>query len=312
MKRLGLLFICLLFVIPAKAQIEHQLMRRVVVFPLSVDPAFKDAGDEAWWQIREELTKSHRFLVASKQFLIKSDVYQARSELQPADAIILGRLLDAHALVVSKVKDRKFSMTVYDGTNGLTLWHKDFDLHPSLTVQDQMPVTGRRMINDFIASVPYEGFETVDPLIGKAIYQEKNLMLTQVDIGVNSQIQIGDVAQWIRLTSNNTAPLFQSGARVTVYAEGQVIKISQGIATIELIRVSKLESIKENGLVRFPREFERLQNEFAIRESIPTTVGMELLKLESDPMENLRRERKPLVTTLSFIGSLVAAVLLAF
>ena len=78
---------------PLWAQTEHTLVRRLAVFPLKTgQPELAALADEAWWELREALTKDKRFLVASKNFLMQKDVYQARSVLSPADAIILAAI----------------------------------------------------------------------------------------------------------------------------------------------------------------------------------------------------------------------------
>lgn len=307
----------------AEAQVEHQLIRRMVVFPIKAETSVTAARDaraqvpaavleEAWWQAREELTASRRFLVASKQFLIKSDVYQARGPLEPADAVILGKLLDAHALVTAQIKGRTLYMQVFDGGNGLPLWQKEFVMHPSITVSDQITVAARKLIGDFIASVPYQGFTHVDPLVGKPIFEEGDVLLAQVDVGLGTQVQAGDPVQWMRAVGTTVAPLFQGGARISVFAEGRVVKIEQGIATVELLRATRIDDIKEFSLVRLPREFERMQAEFMIKENVRGYLGVELAAPEISPMEQIRRERRPLAATVSWVGSLAAFLLLAF
>ncbi len=49
-------------------EIEHQLVRRLVVFPFQVPSRLVPRAEEAWWQIRQELTQNPIFLLASKQF----------------------------------------------------------------------------------------------------------------------------------------------------------------------------------------------------------------------------------------------------
>src|SRR5690242_6478693 len=97
------------------AQVEHTLVRRISVFPIKAGQELAPIAEEAWWELRETLTRDHRFLVASKNFLMQKDVYQARRALSPADAIILGKLLDANALVVTFLEDRTLRMHVYEG-----------------------------------------------------------------------------------------------------------------------------------------------------------------------------------------------------
>ena len=296
----------------ASAQIEHQLIRRLAVFPVKADKADDAAADEAWWQARDQLSKSRRFLVASKQFLIKSDVFQARSQLEPADAVILGKLLDAHALITIQVADRKVTVNVYDGGNGLPIWVKTVSLHPSLTISDQLPKTVRKMMDDFLATIPYQGFTVVDSLIGQPVYEEGDVKLAQVDLGITTGAQIGDVVQWIHVTAATAEPLFQGGSKMTVFAEGKVVRIEQGVATVEILRATKIKDVDEFSLVRIPREAERLKTEFTITDSPRSTIGADLISPEANPMEQVNKERRPLVTTLSFLASIAAFLLLAF
>ena len=298
----------------AEAQAPHQLVRRLVVFPVKTGEGSQvsSVGEEAWWQTREEFTKSRRFLVASKQFLVKTDAYQPRGELEPADAILLGKLLDAHALVTLKLDDRRLTMNVYDGGNGLPLWQKTVTLHPSVTVGDQLPELARKIAGDFIASIPYQGFTIVDSLIGQPVYEEGDTKLTQIDLGTTSKAQIGDQVQWISLVSTTGAPLFQGGGKMTIFAEGRVVRLEQGVATVEITRAASMKEIKEYSLVRLPREAERLKAEYTLLDQPKTTLTAELITPEARPMEQVAKERKPLMAALSFIGSLTAFLLLAF
>jgi hypothetical protein len=299
----------------AEAQIDHQLIRRMVVFPLKVDStASVDAAttDEAWWQGRDELTKSRRFLIASKQFLVKSDVFQPRGDLEPGDAVILGKLLDAHALITLQLNGRRLTMAVYDGGNGLPLWRKSVSLHPSLTIGDQLTKIVKRIIDDFTASLPYQGFTVVDAMIGHPVYEEGDIQLAQADLGMSTGAQIGDLIQWVKVTGTTAAPLFQGGSKMTVYAEGKIVKLEQGIATVEILRATSIKDVREYSLVRVPREAERLQTLYTILDTPRTTLTPELAAPESSPMEQVAKERKPLASALSIVGSVAAFLLLAF
>ena len=309
----GLLAVLGFSSVTAKAQSsDHQLIRRLAVFPFSVPQELNAAADEAWWQSREEFAATRRFLVASKQFLIKSDVFQARKDLEPADAIILGKLLDAHALVTFQLVERRLMMTVYDGGNGSTIWRKGVTLHPSLPMSDQLPQVAKRMVDDFVASIPYQGFTIVDSLIGQPVYEEGDVKLAQIDLGQMTGAQIGDVVQWLRISPTSTEPLFDGGAKLNVFAEGKIAKIEQGIAVVEIQRASTLGYLKEFSLVRVPREADRLLKAYAIRENPRTTLTAELVSPEADPLQRISKERKPLATTLSIISSVAAFLLLAF
>lgn len=293
-------------------QFNHQLMRRMVVFPMRTDPTLQQAADDAWWQAREELTRSRRFLVASKQFLIKSDVFKPRGELEPADSIILGKLLDAHGLITLQLNERRLQLNTYDSNNGVLLWTKSVPLHPSLAVTDQLPVLAKKIMADFVSAIPYQGFTIVDSLIGRPLYEEGSAKLAQVDLGITTGAQLGDLVQWVKLGTANAAPLFQGGADLSVFAEGKIVRLEQGIATVEVTRAVSPRNIVEYSLVRVPREAERLVAANTISEAPKTTLSAELVSPESGPMEQLARERKPLTTTLSFVGSIAAFLLLAF
>ena len=302
-----------LLVLPrAHAQVDHQLIRRMAIFPLKVPKGLEAAGEEAWWQARDELSKNRRFLVAMQQFLVKSDVFQPRGDLEPADAIILGKLIDAHALITMQLEARQLTLTVYDGGNGLPLWKKTVSLHPSLTIPDQLPQMARKIIDDFVATMPYQGFTTVDSLIGTPVYEEGDVKLAQVDFGMATGAQVGDLVQWVRITATNVAPLFQNGSKSVVFAEGKIAKIENGVAVVEVLRATNIKDIKAYSLVYLPRESERLRNEFVITDKPRSTLTAELVAPDANPMEEIARERKPLVTTMSFVGSVAAFLLLAF
>ena len=292
--------------------LSHQLARRIVVFPIEAPKELAAAADDAWWQMREELTKNRRFLVASKQFLLKSDAFQARSSLEPADAILLGKLLDAHALITARLDGRTLTLSAYDGSNGVTLWRREHRLLPSAALREQLASAARKVIDDFVASSPYQGFQVVDPLYGAPVFREKDRKLAEVDLGSATGAQVGDDVQWIRLSNENLKPLFQGGGKMTVFAEGRISKVEQGIATVELLRLAKGQAIKEFDLVRLPREYERLQKLYAIQDGLRTSLSPELVALEAAPLELVVKERRPLATVASWVGSIAALLLLAF
>lgn len=296
----------------ARAQAEHQLVRRVVLFPLKAESGFEAAAEEAWWQAREELTKSRRFLVASKQFLVKSDAFQPRGELEPADVLILGRLLDAHALITAQLADRRLSLQVYDAGTGLPLYQKQVGLRASQTVADQLPVVARQVIDDFIATIPYQGYTMVDSIVGRAVIRSGERSYARVDFGSGSQVQVGDVVQWVQVVSTSFAPVFQGGGQLTVIADGKVTKIEDGLAEVEILRAKSLRGIREYTLVRAPREAQRLSAQSPLREGPKATISSELVAPEANPAEIVNRERRPLLTALSFVGSIAAYLLLAF
>ena len=293
-------------------EIEHQLVRRLVVFPFQVPSRLVPRAEEAWWQVRQELTQNQIFLLASKQFLTKNEVFQARGELQPADTILLGKLLDAHAIITGKLDGHRLIFSVYDAGFGLLLWQNYFEMHVSRPLEDQIVDASKKLIHDFMASIPYQGFQVIDSLRGKATFEDADEVRTEVQVGSQSQVQVGDIAQWIHVYHKTTEALFQGGGETKAFAEGKVVLIDKGIATIQLVRATSLDDIKEYALVRFPKEAERIKVEYALRESLPGRLSTTAAVTELEKMKSVAKERRPLVATLSFVGSITAILLLAF
>lgn len=315
-QRSWIFLLLLLWTLPTWAEqvgpVQHPLLRRITVFPLQADRSLNDAAEEAWWQVREALTENRRFLVASKNFMVQKDVYQSRGELSPADAIILGKLLDAHALVVTYLQSKTLYMKIYEGDYGRLLWQYEFQLQPSIPLARQIPGAARKLIMDFVASIPYQGFVVVDNLIGKPVYSEKDKYLVKVDIGENAAIEVGDQVQLVRVLSDNLRPLFLDGATTEVFAEGRVVSEARGILNVEILRVTKLAEIKEATLVRLPRELKRLRESYAIRPAAASGVDPQLLAPGMTSVDKEIAEKKPLVASVTFIVNLAAWLILAF
>lgn len=293
--------------------VEHQLLRRITVFPLRTDTSLADVAEEAWWKMREALTADRRFLVASKNFLMQKDVFQSRGELNPADAIILGRLLDANGLVTTFLKEKTLYMRVYDGEYGRTLWHQEYRLQPSISVAKQLVRAAEKLMLSFVAAVPYQGFVVMDSLSGKTVIREGNKSWVNIEVGENSSIAIGDHVQWIRLRSDSLRPLFMDGTHIEIFAEGRVTSINRNILTAELLRATRWEDIREFTLVRFPSESQRLREAYGLRSSEEGgRLTSEFLAPGLSGMDREEAEKKPLVATLSFVFNLAAFLILAF
>jgi hypothetical protein len=290
--------------------VEHTLVRRISVFPMRAAAEHASAAEDAWWAVREELTSNHRFLVASRNFLKQKDVYQARGELTPADAITLGTLLDANALITLLLEDRTLKMNVYDGDYGRLLWRYETQLNPSIPMDEQIAPAARKLTSDFVASIPYQGFVFVDPLVGKAAYRDKQHLFIKASLGLNANVAVGDPVNLIRVEAVNFQPLFLDGGRVEIYAEGKVTDVEREVVTIQIERSNK-EKIKELALVRFPKEAVRLQEQLQLRDRLKNVNG-NVLSMEMNPVEEQVREWKPLAAAVTFIVNVAAFLLLAF
>ncbi len=303
-----------LFPLFLEAQIEHKLIRRVAVFPIDSPSRESKAAEEAWWKMRDLLAKNERFLVATKRFLLKNDVYQARKELEPSDVIILGKLLDAHAVVVTFIKDRKMSMIVYDGYSGLKLWERSLNFQPSQTMKEQIGPASERLMGDFISQVPYQGFQILDPVMKTSLVNEGDLKVARVNVGSNGDFNEGDEVQWIQIFHSSTLPLFESGAKMEVVALGKVLKYEEGVVTVEVLRSAGNKFLVEGALVRFPKQVKKLQELYAIEKGIPSRLNLDtkLLSPEAAMEKEKEDEERSLSTVLSWVSSLAILLILAF
>lgn len=294
------------------AQTEHQLIRRIAVFPIEAPSEYREEIDKLWWELRDLLTKDQRFLVASKNFLIQKDVFQPRTELKPSDVIILGKVLDAHALLTTELKDKTLHMRVYDGEFGRPLWLKSLELQPSIPVSRQLGPYIEKLARDFLASIPYQGFVIKDALKNEVVFRQGSSLSLKADVGTESQIDIGDQIQVIRLLSDSLKPLFTEAARIEVIAEGRVVAVNKNIIQVDLDRSIDPRLVLEGSLVRIPKEVKRLKEAFAIQESLKAHVDPEFLSPRILELKKQEAEKKPLVTSLTFIANLAAFLLLAF
>jgi hypothetical protein len=294
------------------ADVFHERVRRVTVFPLKVDADNQSVAESTWWDLREHLTESKRFLVASKNFMQAKDVFQSRDFLQPADALILGRLLDANALITTFLVQRKLSMRAYETKNGLILWEGDIELHPAVPVSKQLPDAARKLLYDFMASIPYQGFVSIDSMIGKAWYMEGERQFFKADIGLGTQVTVGDTAQLIRIKAEKFKPLFQEGSTIEVFAEGKVTQVDRNIITVQVSRKLPGEDIAADQLVRIPDELRRIKEIYGMHESSDKNIDIQYFSGPKDELTTKEKEVKPLIASLSWIGNIALILLLAF
>ncbi len=305
-------FFALSFAEVSGASTELDLVRRVAVFPIKVPQDLSEAAEESWWKVREILTENKRFLVASKSFLIQRDVFQGREDLSPSDAIILGKLLDSHALVSTYLSDKTLKMRAYEAQFGRILWEHQIELLPSLPMAGQLAEASTKLILDFISSFPYQAYAMLDSIRGSVVYKDGDSQIVKIDIGMNSGAEVGDKAQFIRILSDSLKPLFFQNEAVQVFAEGSILKVDRGEALVRIERMSGTSKIKEGTLVVLPKEFNRLRESYALQNRMKVGLNSELISPEMSAVSQEVREKKPLYTSLSFIATLAMFLLLAF
>ncbi len=290
------------------ADVEHKLFRKVAVFPI-FDANYSTAED-AWWQMRELLTKDKKLFVAAKRFMINRGVFQPRKALKPADAIILGRLLDAEALVVTYVEDRNLKMKVYEGENGFLLWEAESQFHPAIPMSDQLIKLSTKMISDFLESIPYQGYTEKNESAEKVLYEKGGKKFTDVFSGGRSPVQKGDLVQWLSLKGNPSPVLFGQ-LKEKVIAEGVVAEVNGDHLVVEVKTATDLDDIAENTLVRFPSELSKLRDLYS-KESTANNWNGDYFKNELKPVAEFQKDHQPAATGIAFFINVVAFVLLAF
>ena len=288
------------------------MIRRLSVFPIKTNEELAEKADAIWWDLRETMTKDKRFLVATKNYLQQQNVYQSRGALDPASALMLGRVLDADAVMATFLEKRNLHMAVYETNFGRPLWTQQIPLQPSVPIADQLEPAVLKLARDFIASIPYQGFVIVDPLKSGSIYREGKRLLVKANIGLGAEAEVGDPFELIRVTSDHIKPLFTHGASIEVFGEGRIVAIDRETVTAELTRLTRTSDVKEKTLVRLPKEQKRLQQLFALTDSLKNKINPEFLSPEMTSTKQEQAENKPLIASVVFIVNLAAFFFLAF
>ncbi len=296
----------------AFAKVKQEVLRRIAVFPIAIDRQFEEVGDDAWWKIREELTSKQRFLVASKNLMVKKDVFQARRELSPADAIVLSQLLDAQAVVTIFQDGPQIKMHFYDGHTGFPLYLKGIRIHPSLPLKGQLIPLASQLVKDFISAMPYQGFVTIDPLVGTPTFQKSGKLYTKVDFGLDSKVEVGDKAQFFEFFGTQFKPFFEDGGQVEVFAEGIVVQVEKDFVVVEVSRLSGVNDFREGALVRVPKEMQRLRDSYAIKEQLRANVRPDESMAAMRLAKEKEAENKPLVLSLAVLANIATLIFLGF
>jgi hypothetical protein len=304
-------------------------IEKISVFPVlysgergeRIDEATANGLDETWWQVREELTGTGRFLVASRAFLQKNDAFQPRGYLTTGDAVILGRYVEADALMTMALKDRTLTVAVWQSSDGTLAWSQSVELHPSVLLREQVAKVARGLVREFLASFPYQATTLQDSFSKQAVSSEGGKLRVRISTA-GAPIEAGDIVQWVKLTRSTLEPLFQGGAKVEVIAEGVVSEIESQRAVVNLTRVQEASQIQAGYLVNLPKEQARLRKLATPKDSATSAAVAALLasnlasesaiEPEAKHVERKSDESGPVATTLSILGSLAVILLLAF
>ncbi len=300
-------------------------LEKIAVFPVlykgergeKLNEATAKSLDDTWWQVRDELTETGRFVVASRAFLQKADAFQPRGQLTIGDAVILGRYVEADALMTLNLRDRALTLSVFGASDGMKAWSQTVELHPSVLIREQVGKIARVLVREFIASLPYQAVTIQDALSKQAVFTEDGKRLVRIRTA-GAKVVVGDAVEWVELSRATLEPLFQGGAKVSVRAEGVIREMKDGVALCELTRMVEASAIRVGTLVNLPKEQQRLAALAKPKDSATSAAIVSLLaqnasiEPEAKQAERQKDESGPFATTLSILGSLALILLLAF
>lgn len=290
----------------------HEVIRRIVVFPLSTEGNFKKEAELAWWKVRDILSDQQRFLVATKRFLTQKEAYQPRQTLKIPDVVLLGKLLDTDCLITTYIDEHDLTMTAYSSQDGMTLWKKSIGFNSGKPIRLQLEELSQKLVQDFISSMPYHGFQIIDPIVNRAIIEEGSTLVAKIDVGAKSMIQPGEKVQWIDIERANTQALFQGGAKLTVYAEGTVVKNENQILIVEIKRLASSDRLTKKSMILSAEESKRLQAQYLLKDSSQPEVPLSMVVGELHSTEEKNADKKSLLTALTSILNIVIVALFIF
>ncbi len=286
-------------------------LRRLAVFPIGVPKPLTDAAHLAWQAARTALTANRRFLLASQKLMAEKGVFSSREQLKTQEAILLGQLLDAHAIVTIRLKGRSLKWMAYNGIDGLVLWERELQIPSGDHNPKALEAATKKLAMDFLANIPYQGFQIVDPLVGAPVYEENNLQLAKLDIGPLAKISSGDLVQWVELERVDEQPLFAQGGALKVVGEG-VVKTREGaIAVVRILRSQDLKLLKERSLIRIPTEVDRLWRAYDLSPEKGTPFKGQIVKLALSDAKTQADSSRPFWSAVSAAASFVLMLILA-
>lgn len=296
--------------VAAEVATKDHLVRRISIFPFSSPSSLSQQAENAWWDVRGELTKNRRFLVASRHFLEKKEVFQKREQLEPADVLVLSKLLEAHALVTCYMTTDRIYLSVYNGQSGWLLWESSLPFDKDLPLKEQVKDLALRLTRSFVASVPYQGFVVNNGNTGKVILFEGDIKTLSIHVGVNTRIQPGDEVQFLRLQRRGMEELFKNSGEREIYGRGRVIKVEGELVTAELLYLEEGANLQEYSLARFPQEARRLARSAGVLKDPSLQLAKQIQGQKNQEKE--KSKGGALITALAFVGNALLFFLLAF
>ena len=290
---------------------EHKYLNRLVVFPIETSKEFRGLADKLWWDVRSQLTKNLKFMVASKEFLVRKEVFKARKRISSVDALILGRLLDAHGIVTYYLNQRVLNMSVRDGRSGQVLWEKKLQLLASVPIKNQLGKALKNLTGQFISDMPYQGHLLSDDIKSSPVFKDGTQMYARVKISQQEKLKVGESIEFFRLLPNSLKPLFMGNFDEIRLARGTIVDAKGEDRLVEIKSIVSGVKLREGDLLRISSIFKNKKSQIIGHEKSIQTIESSVYSPEYDEKEEEYRARGPLVTALTFVLNFGVFLLLA-
>lgn len=294
-------------------------IQKILVFP----PLFFeiDMTDErkAWEKLTGPLTRNRELKVTSWERMshlpthsspytsyeidLQSD--QHREYIKQAHH--LAGLAQAEAWLTTLVHAQKAKIQVYSTQDGHLLWEQE-NPHPSFDT-DFMGALEQNldlMLQDFLKSFPYHGFQILDPLWEQTTLEKGFQNLAKVDVGFQSSLKEGDPLLWIEVCRVNQKPLFRDGGQIHILAEGKALKKERGILLTEVsgyrADLEDWKQILHEGTFVFSPSNDKIEG------SLLSTVDRQTVEIR--PTKNKAEKVRPRLTVVTGIFSFLILLVL--
>lgn len=283
---------------------------RFAVFPIYGIEGKK--AEEAWWQAREALTKGQSHYVAERRLMINRGVFDPRKDLKPSDSIILGKILEADALITLSVEDFNLKMSASETESGQILWKGEIPLKSTLLVEDQVGKASLDLMKQFLFDFPYQTFQAKLPDAESYLQEVEGKTFSSILRQADQDIAVGDRVQWVELIGNGQESLFQGGLILSIQAEGRVTELEESITKVEILKLRSPDIFREKAFVRLPDTLVRMQSSLGDSASRKDFLSREYLAAEIRPVKELKSNTSATASSLSWIASFGILILLAF
>ncbi len=306
-RTVGFLSLSLILFISFKSSANIHSIKKVAILPPVIKTKYKSLSNLIRKNIKERLDENGRFSILPLEEITKQNI-SASYKLKPSKVILISEKLNADIIIRTHLKKKKLTMKVYFKNDGQLLWTQNILLLSSKLNPSNLKPSLNKLVDDFLASIPFQTFQILDPLIGKTIYDEGEVRLSKADIRHLQHVKKNDPVQWIEIQRINSKPLYQGGSRINILAKGQIMKIKDKIGVLKINQAKDIKLLKKHTLISFPKEKERL-----IKTSSLDPENISLNQITNEDLKSIGpKKTKKLLSILLAVGNILAFVLLGF